>query len=244
MEPTPPTTRIRCRDAEVWLGARRVLAGVDLDVEAGRIHVLVGPNGGGKTTLLRLLLGLVEPTHGRVMWTGPDGEASRRPFAMGYVPQHASLDARYPLTVADVVGWLRPGSGRRGLPAPEVAAVLERLRLQGLADRPVGELSGGQQQRVLLARALAQRAPVLVLDEPTTGLDTVGQDDLLELLRELRDREGVAVVLSTHHPGELLRIVDRGYRVAGRVEPAAPDALEEVHGSAAVGAGREPGRSG
>ena len=148
---------------------------------------------------------------------------------MGYVPQRLSLDLRYPLTVADLVGWLTPGPRPGPVARERVDEALARLRLSDLARRPLAELSGGQQQRTLIARALAVGAPLLVLDEPTTGLDSVSQEDLLALLRDLRDRDRVAIVLSTHHPGDALAVVDRGYHVAGRVESVPVEALEDEH---------------
>jgi len=225
-------TLARCRDVDVVLGERLVLQGVDLAVAAGRVHLLVGPNGGGKTTLLRLLLGLLRPTRGSVTWSDAAGEESFQPFPIGYVAQRSSADFRYPLTVRDVVALIREG---RPLPrdaradAAAVDAALDRMRLRELADRPISQLSGGQQQRTLIARALALGAPLLLLDEPTTGLDPASQEDLLTLLRELRDRDGVAIVMSTHHPGDALALADHGFRVARTVSPVPVHELEEPH---------------
>ena len=231
---------VRCRGVDVVLGERLVLQGVDLAVSAGRVHLLVGPNGGGKTTLLRLLLGLLRPTRGSVTWSDAAGEESRQPFPIGYVAQRSSADFRYPLTVRDVVGLIRqgrPGPRDARADAAAVDAALGRMRLRELADRPIAQLSGGQQQRTLIARALALGAPLLLLDEPTTGLDAVSQEDLLALLRELRDRDGVAIVMSTHHPGDALALADHGFRVARTLSAVPVHELEEPHRGPPQGAG-------
>lgn len=231
---------VRCRGVDVVLGERLVLQGVDLAVSAGRVHLLVGPNGGGKTTLLRLLLGLLRPTRGSVTWSDAAGEESLQPFPIGYVAQRSSADFRYPLTVRDVVGLIRqgrPGPRDARADAAAVDAALGRMRLRELADRPIAQLSGGQQQRTLIARALALGAPLLLLDEPTTGLDAVSQEDLLALLRELRDRDGVAIVMSTHHPGDALALADHGFRVARTLSAVPVHELEEPHRGPPQGAG-------
>ncbi len=227
-----PSALVRCRGVDVVLGERLVLQGVDLAVSPGCVHLLVGPNGGGKTTLLRLVLGLLQPTRGSVTWTDAAGGESLHPFPMGYVAQRPSADFRYPLTVRDVVALIRQSRPRPRDPRADAAAVdaaLDRVRLRELADRPISQLSGGQQQRTLIARALALGAPLLLLDEPTTGLDVGSQEDLLALLRDLRDREGVAIVMSTHHPGDALALADRGFRVARTVSAVPVRELEEPH---------------
>ena len=187
-------------DLTVRLGGRRVLDSVSLAVGSGELIGLIGPNGAGKTTLLRSTLGIVRPESGTVRI---DGEPlARARSKVGYVPQRTEFAWDFPITVEETVmtgrvkriGWLR----RPGVADYDAAAeALERVRMDHLATRPVGELSGGQRQRVLVARALALRPSLLLLDEPFTGLDMPTQELLLELFASLA-AEGRAVVMSTH----------------------------------------------
>jgi manganese/iron transport system ATP-binding protein len=223
---------ISCQDVQVSLGHRTVLQGVNLSIVGGHIHALVGPNGGGKTTLLRVMLGLLKPEQGEVCWTPTPGQPSTHPFPIGYVAQRSSADFRFPVTVRDVVSMVRRGKRAGGQDSDIVDHALERVRMLELANRPIGELSGGQQQRVLIARALALESPVLMMDEPSTGMDQASQNELLDLMRELKE-QGTAIVFSTHHPGDALAIVDFGFRVAHSVESVAVADLEEPHACAA-----------
>ncbi|MBW2713159.1 MAG: ATP-binding cassette domain-containing protein [Deltaproteobacteria bacterium] len=228
----PHEALITCRDVDVSLGNRLVLESINFSVVSGHIHALVGPNGGGKTTLLRVLLGLLKPQKGQVRWTPPQGNESPTPFPIGFVAQRSSADFRFPVTVRDVVRMVRRGRRTRGEDQDLVDQALARVRMLELSNRPIGELSGGQQQRVLIARALALESPVLMMDEPGTGMDQASQGELLDLMRELKE-QGTAIVFSTHHPGDALAIVDFGYRVARTVETVPVADLEEPHACAA-----------
>ncbi len=184
----------------VRLGGRRVLHDVELSVEAGEFVGLIGPNGAGKTTLLRSILGIVRTESGRISVEGRP--AARQRPGIGYVPQRHEFAWDFPITVEETVmtglvrriGWLR----RPRLADYEaVAEAVSRVEMAHLANRPVGELSGGQRQRVLVARALALRPKLLLLDEPFTGLDMPTQELLLDLFAELA-AEDKAVIMSTH----------------------------------------------
>lgn len=191
-----------------WRG-RPVLNGVDLRVGTGEVVSLLGANGAGKSTLLRLLLGLLRPAAGDVHLDGtPIASIPRRLLAhqLAYVPQvHASP---FPYLVRDVVLLGRlPHAGLTGRigPADRQAAdaALARLGIEHLTERPYTEISGGERQLVLIARALAQGARLLVMDEPTGGLDYGNQLRLLELLRSLA-ADGFGVLKTTHHPDHVL----------------------------------------
>lgn len=184
----------------VALGGRSVLTGVDLTVDKGELVGLVGPNGAGKTTLLRTLVGLLRPREGRVLVD--DRPVRPRRARLGYVPQRHEFAWDFPISVENVVMTGR--TGRLGLlRRPGVAdweavgEALDLVRLTDLRTRPVGQLSGGQRQRVLVARALALRPAVLLLDEPFTGLDMPTQELLSELVLSLA-MQARAVLMTTH----------------------------------------------
>ena len=174
-------------------GADPVLRDVDLSVSDGQFSGVVGPSGSGKTTLLRTLTGTVRPVSGTI---------TRRPgVRVGYVPQVDSVSWAFPVTVAECVLMART-DGRR-LPwasraeRAEVAAVLDRLGIAELASRHIRALSGGQQQRMFIARALLRRPQLLLLDEPTSGVDVKTRHEVLHLLDDL-NADGLAIVLTTH----------------------------------------------
>jgi zinc transport system ATP-binding protein len=185
----------------VWFAfnGHPVLQGVDLKVLPGDFLVVIGPNGGGKTTLLKLMLGLLEPTRGTVRVFGqPPAQAAHR---IGYVPQNVHINKTFPVSVLDVVlmGRLRSGRGwsrhtRKDRLAAETA--LERLGVRDLQKRRIGELSGGQLQRVFIARALVSDPEVLFLDEAMASIDAKSRGEFYEVLTELN--RTVAVVAVTH----------------------------------------------
>lgn len=192
-----PTDAIDVSDVSAGYDGRPALEHVNLRVPEGCLAGLLGPNGSGKSTLLRVLVGLLEPWSGQVRVLGRR-PAEARPF-IGYVPQVHGGAPRFPITVADAVAM---GLYRRGQLWPQrsrarIRAALERVGLDGFGGRLVHTLSGGQQRRVLIARALVRDPKVLLLDEPTAGLDAPSEAALLALLRELAD-EGRTVLVATH----------------------------------------------
>ncbi|MBB4200050.1 iron complex transport system ATP-binding protein [Rhodoblastus sphagnicola] len=195
-------------------GERRVLDGASLALAPGEIVSLLGANGSGKTTLLRLMLGFLKPDGGAVALDNRTLRAwSRRDIArqVAYVAQNHV--APFPYRVRDVVllgrlpqaGWLAPVAARDFEAAD---ALLEDLGILPLADRPYTEISGGERQLTLIARALAQGANLLVMDEPMAGLDYGAQIRLMRLLQGLK-RQGIGVLLSTHHPEHAFWASDR-----------------------------------
>jgi ABC-type Mn2+/Zn2+ transport system ATPase subunit len=220
--------RVTCR-----YGAEPVLVNVSVTVEAGDFIGVVGPSGSGKTTLLRTVLGTVTPLAGSV---------SRRPgLAMAYVPQVETVNWNFPVTVGECVLMARTGT--RVLPWPsraeraEVKEVLERLGLADLEGRHIRRLSGGQQQRVFIARALLRRPQLLLMDEPTAGVDVKTRHEILHVLHEL-NAGGLAVVLTTHdlngvaaHLPQLV-CLNREVIAAGKsAEVLTPEVLEQTYGA-------------
>lgn len=191
---------VEARGVSAGYGNHIAIEGVSFTIEHGCLAGLVGPNGSGKSTLLKVMLGLMRPWHGEVLIDGKPGRPAHG--RVGYTPQSELVDWTFPVTVAEVVTMGRYGRlglvRRPGRHDREVAmAALERVRLVDRAKRRIGELSGGEQRRALIARALAQEASLLLLDEPLAGLDATAQHDLLRLLEELR-REGKTLFVATH----------------------------------------------
>jgi ABC-type Mn2+/Zn2+ transport system ATPase subunit len=214
-------------------GNRPVLSDVTLAVGEGQFVGVVGPSGSGKTTLLRAITGKVAPSSGRV-----DRRAGLR---VGYVPQVETVNWSFPVTVGECVMMAR--SQGRVLPwmsaaeRSEVEEILARLGLEGLAKRHIRELSGGQQQRVFIARALVRRPELLLLDEPTSGVDVRLRHEVLHLLDDL-NAQGVAIVLTTHDlngiAAHLPRLVCLNREVIGAGRPhevLTPDVLERTYGA-------------
>ena len=177
------------------------LQGVSFSVENGSLSGIIGPNGGGKSTLLKTVVGLVRPNRGQVLVDGRPSQRMRR--RIGFVPQLEQVDWHFPATVWDVVmmgltpsrGLFRPHSRANREAA---ADALSTVGLQDLRRRGIGELSGGQRRRVLLARAIASHPSLLLLDEPMTGLDPTAQHSFLDIIDQLREG-GATVIMCTHN---------------------------------------------
>jgi ABC-type Mn2+/Zn2+ transport system ATPase subunit len=228
------TNLVEFRDVTLGYGHRPLLRRLEFDIAEGDFLGLVGPNGAGKTTLLRALLGTLEPLSG-VIRLAPG-------IRFGYVPQREQIDPRWPLRVIDVVlmgRYHRIGLGRRPSAADRSAAInaLEHVGIADLAERHLSSLSGGQKQRTLIARALVGAPTVLILDEPTTGLDLVSTTQILSLVRELHERDRITVLMVSHMLNEVANYVDRlGLLVNGEIRLGPVDqiltekALTELYG--------------
>lgn len=224
---------VRLDDVSFGYGHAAVLRDITLDVGRGQFTGIVGPSGSGKTTLLRLLLGTVKPGRGTL---------TRLPgIAVSYVPQLETVNWSFPVTVAECV--LMSRRTRRWIPRAtaqekrEVHEVLDRLGIADLAARHIRELSGGQQQRMFLARALLRDPALLLLDEPTSGVDVQTRHEVLHLLDEL-NRDGLAIVLTTHDlngmAAHLPHLIGLQKRVVASGPPSQvirPDVLEQVFGA-------------
>ena len=174
-----------------------VLRDVNFSVRQRDFIAIIGPNGGGKTTLLKLILGLLKPDAGKIL---VDGQAPPKASAcIGYVPQNVHMNSRFPITAMDVVlmgkfdpkkRWARQSATNRR----EALAALDRIGMADHANRRIGELSGGQRQRVFIARALVSQPKLLLLDEPTASIDTKGQAEFYNLLKTLNQDHTILVV--------------------------------------------------
>jgi manganese/zinc/iron transport system ATP- binding protein len=231
---------LEVRRLTVSYSAKPVLWDVDAAFPEGALSAVVGPNGAGKSTLLRAALGLVPADAGQALVLGRP--ARRALDSVAYVPQREAVDWDFPITVREVVemGRYRSAGWVRRLRRADHAAVdagLERVGMAAYGGRQIGELSSGQRQRVFLARALAQDAPVLLMDEPFAGIDARTEATLLELLGELRDG-GRSVVVVHHDLGTVRRAFDWALVLNVRTiacgpvgEVIVPDVLGRAYGA-------------
>jgi len=211
-----------------------VLEDVNLDVVRGEFVGIAGPNGGGKTTLIRLIVGLEQPTGGELEVFGRPPRQATGSDRIGYLPQRAEIGLSAPITVREVVEAGRVSvAGMFGALAPEdeeaIEEAIERVGLSEKAGERLSRLSGGQRQRAFIAKALAGGPKLLVLDEPTTGVDADAQERLAELLDELRGELGVTVLYVSHEFGAIEPYAERLVVIRrGIVFDGAPSALPGV----------------
>jgi ABC-type Mn2+/Zn2+ transport system ATPase subunit len=187
---------IEAHGVTVSYGDVQALQRISFCIEQGDSVAIIGPNGAGKSTLVKVILGMITPNEGEIVVHG------RSKLPLGYVPQHEAVNLTFPVTVRDVVmmgrlrqiGWLRR-AGKRDVAVVDEA--LARVGLSALAARQIGELSGGQRRRAFIARALAQEADILLLDEPMSGVDVNGQADIMHVLDDLH-AHGLTILMTTH----------------------------------------------
>lgn len=198
---------ISLKHADLGYGSKKVLTGVEFDVRAGDFLGIVGPNGAGKTTLLKTLLGLIRPVSGSM-------ERYSEELRIGYVPQRESVDSLFPLSVMDIVSmgrYSRIGPFTRINKREKMLALrsLTHMGISQLAEKAYPSLSGGQKQRTLIARALVGEPNLLILDEPTNGMDLAGEANIMGLLRDLHDKDGLTVLMVSHLLNTVINYVKR-----------------------------------
>ncbi len=210
LEHRPGVPVLELKDMTVRYGEVTALEGISLTLNKGDFVAVVGPNGAGKSTLFKVIAGLIKPQHGEVKVYGsePGGH-----ICIAYIPQRSEVDWNFPATVADVVmmgrvARLGPIAWPRKKDWELVYEALETVGLAGLARRPIRELSGGQQQKAFIARALAQEAELMLLDEPFNGLDAPSREEILQVLKRLNGRE-VTILVATHD----LEMASRDFRL-------------------------------
>lgn len=223
-ESQPEHAAIQVRDLTVTYGTgHAVLSDVNLAIGEGEFVAIAGPNGGGKTTLLRSMLGLVRPASGSVDIYGTPLSAFRDRQRIGYLRQRSEVGVDAPVTVREVVAAGRLPRSRRFGPLSRadhaaIDAALERVNLSGRDSDRIRQLSGGQQQRVFLAKMLAGEPSLLLLDEPTTGVDVTAQEQFGELLCELNSSLGLTILYVSHEFGAVEQHVHRLVLISGGVQ--------------------------
>lgn len=215
------TAALELHNVSVSYGEIRALAGCSLSLRAGAVTGLIGMNGSGKTTLFNTVMGAVRPATGTVTVNGASAQAARSQGRIAYMPQSENVDWNFPVSVADVVmmgryGHLGITRRPRSHDRQAVADALARVGLSDLAKRPIGRLSGGQRKRAFMARAIAQEASLLLLDEPFAGVDSRSEATMVELLRELA-AQGNTVLVSTHDLRGLADLADDAALLLQRV---------------------------
>lgn len=210
---------IEFKDASFNYGSLPVLKNIDLAFAKGGFYLLIGPNGGGKTTLLKLIMGLLSAKSGEVTVFGKNPMMSR--LAMGYVPQSFLFDPVFPINVEEFVlmGCLSQLTWRGTYPKEcyqKAHTILDQVELGTLKDRPLGTLSGGQRQRASLARALLSDPEILILDEPTSGLDIEASSFIIQQLRGLKHQK--TIIMVSHMISDVIDEVDQVIIVEGQTE--------------------------
>lgn len=235
------TAALELHNVSVSYGEIRALTGCSLSLRAGAVTGLIGMNGSGKTTLFNTVMGAVAPSTGTVAVNGMSAARARAQGRIAYMPQSENVDWNFPVSVADVVMMGRYGHlGMTRRPRPQdrqaVADALAKVGLTDLATRHIGRLSGGQRKRAFIARAIAQEASLLLLDEPFAGVDSRSEATMVELLRELA-AQGAAVLVSTHDLRGLADLADDAALLLQRVLFHGPveQALEPVNLARAFG---------
>lgn len=204
-----------------YRNGQTALRDTSFEIPTGTITGLVGVNGAGKSTIFKAIMGFVPVARGEILVLGRSVKAALKANMVAYVPQAEEVDWSFPVLVEDVVMMGRYGHMGffripRAADRAAVAAALDRVNMTEFRNRQIGELSGGQRKRVFLARALAQDARVILLDEPFTGVDVQTEDAIIKLLREMRD-EGRVMLVSTHNLGSVPEFCDRTILVKGTV---------------------------
>ena len=202
---------------------QHILSNISLEIFNGEYIAIIGPNGGGKTTLARMLLGLDKPTSGEIKLYGKKIKAFQSWEKIGYVPQRAShVDENFPATVQDIVKMGR--TSKRSLfsrfSQEDKQAIEEsmlKMDVLDLKDKMVGKLSGGQRQRVMIARALASNPEILILDEPNTGVDMVSQKRFYALLKKLNKEENITILFITHDVGVIADDISRLFTINQKI---------------------------
>ena len=201
------------------VSGQTILSNISLEIFSGQYIAIIGPNGGGKTTLIRMLLGLEKPSSGEIRIFGKKLKNFKEWHKIGYVPQRAShVDSSFPATVLDIVKMGRTSQRKLFSTFSQedknlVHDAMLKMDVLDLTDKMIGTLSGGQRQRVMIARALASKPEILILDEPNTGVDMLSQKSFYALLRKLNKEDNITIVFITHDIGVIADDIARLFTI-------------------------------
>ena len=201
------------------VNGQTILSNISLEIFSGQYIAIIGPNGGGKTTLIRMLLGLEKPSSGEIRIFGKKLKNFKEWHKIGYVPQRAShVDSSFPATVLDIVKMGRASQRKLFSTFSQedknlVHDAMLKMDVLDLTDKMIGTLSGGQRQRVMIARALASKPEILILDEPNTGVDMLSQKSFYALLRKLNKEDNITIVFITHDIGVIADDIARLFTI-------------------------------
>lgn len=201
---------LEIKNLTVKLDNKVILEDINLEVEKGEIVAIVGPNGGGKTTLLKTILGFIKTYKGDIKILGLPPKKAVKTGRIGYLPQKNNVPKKFPVSVLDVVmfGLINSKLSKK----EKIKKAIEYLDYVGMKEfknRPFSDLSGGQQQRVSIARVLVAEPEIIFLDEPSTGIDVVAQESFYEFLKRLRDEKNITIIMVTHDVGVVAKYVDK-----------------------------------
>ncbi|SNZ07883.1 zinc transport system ATP-binding protein [Persephonella hydrogeniphila] len=201
---------LKIQDLTVKLNGRVILENINLSIRRKEIVAIVGPNGGGKTTLIKTALGLIKPTAGYVEILGTTPEKAVKTGKIGYLPQKTDIPRNFPFSVLDIVmlGLVNKKLSRRE--KVELAEkYIQYVGMKGYENHPFSKLSGGQQQRISIARVLVSDPEIIFLDEPSTGVDVVAQESFYDFLQKIREEKGITAVMVSHDIGVVGKFVDK-----------------------------------
>ena len=209
-KPSPTTNElpaVSVRDLTVSYGSIKAVDGISFDVAQGAVAAIIGPNGSGKTTVIKAILGLVEPDQGDVLLLGKHLHSTRQ--FIGYVPQRFDFDREFPMTVREFMDLARRLHCGKHFPKTAIEEKIDEVGLpRSILDSHLGELSGGQLQRVLIAQAIINDPLILFLDEPATGIDIAGEANFYEVLNHLNTVHQTTIIMVTHEIAMISRLVD------------------------------------
>ena len=204
---------LEIKDLNVYFGNKKILNNINLSLEERGIYSIVGPNGGGKTTLIKTILNLISKESGEIKIFGQSNEKYIKENYVGYLPQNAQSFKKYPIKIIDIVlmGLIKE-KGIIGFSKTKIDRAMRALKvvnIESLCNKLIYQVSGGQRQRAMIARAIVGEPKLLILDEPTTGLDVSSQKNFYEILRRLKEEMGMTIIMVTHDIGFVNSYTDR-----------------------------------